>query len=316
MGHDWLSVIDAAYDLVASEEVWLGALLDAARPLMPRASHAYAATYDASNSNQLRIESVVLRDFPQETTRDDVLRATASLVLGHRRFEESREERRLSSFAKYDVENTFAVNAIDPAGLGCLLAFVLTRETSSLPKRRSLIARASRVTAHIAAARRLRMRLRAQADPQRDTNVEALLTTHERIENFIGDAMEPEREALQTTVLSLERVRGDLRKTAPDSALAGWPAMVRARWTLVDHFEKDGKRYLLAVRSEAAMDGMQMLSPRERQVVSYASLGHSNKMIAYELGIATSTVGVLLSRATTKLGVSSREELLAKLRAE
>jgi len=128
--------------------------------------------------------------------------------------------------------------------------------------------------------------------------------------------MEPEREALQTSVLSLERARGDMRKGAPDSALAGWPAMVRARWTLVDHFEKDGKRYLLAVRNEAALDGLQMLSPRERQVVSYASLGHSNKMIAYELGIATSTVGVLLSRATTKLGVSSREELLAKLRAE
>jgi DNA-binding CsgD family transcriptional regulator len=89
--------------------------------------------------------------------------------------------------------------------------------------------------------------------------------------------------------------------------------MVRAKWTLVDQFERDGKRYLLAVRSEGAIDGMELLSPREREVVVRAARGLANKAVAVELGIATSTVSVLLSRATAKLGAGSRKELLEKL---
>jgi DNA-binding CsgD family transcriptional regulator len=53
------------------------------------------------------------------------------------------------------------------------------------------------------------------------------------------------------------------------------------------------------------------LSERERQVLAYAALGHPNKLIAYELGIANSTVSVLLARAQTKLGAASRNEMLA-----
>jgi DNA-binding CsgD family transcriptional regulator len=41
-------------------------------------------------------------------------------------------------------------------------------------------------------------------------------------------------------------------------------------------------------------------------VLAYAAMGHSNKEIAYELGITHSTVKVLLFRARLKLRVSSR----------
>jgi DNA-binding CsgD family transcriptional regulator len=44
------------------------------------------------------------------------------------------------------------------------------------------------------------------------------------------------------------------------------------------------------------------LTLREREVLACANLGHSNKLIAFELGLATSTVAVHLSRARTKLG--------------
>ena len=112
MQANWLSVIDAAYDLESSEEVWLGALLDAARRLMPPAPHAYAATYDASDPSALRIEHVVLRDFATAPC------ATASQMLGPA----FREKLSLSSFAKYGVRDSFGVNAIDPTGHGCLPA--------------------------------------------------------------------------------------------------------------------------------------------------------------------------------------------------
>jgi DNA-binding NarL/FixJ family response regulator len=89
--------------------------------------------------------------------------------------------------------------------------------------------------------------------------------------------------------------------------------MKRAKWTLLDQFERDGKRYLIAVREEPASDGLALLSSRERQVVTYAARGMPNKVVGSELGIATSTVGVLLSRARAKLGARSRRELLGKL---
>jgi DNA-binding CsgD family transcriptional regulator len=56
---------------------------------------------------------------------------------------------------------------------------------------------------------------------------------------------------------------------------------------------------------------VELLSARERQVVALAALGQPNKMIAYELGIATSTVGVLLMRASRKVGAKIRRQLVA-----
>jgi len=55
------------------------------------------------------------------------------------------------------------------------------------------------------------------------------------------------------------------------------------------------------------------LSERERQAVSLAALGQSNKLIAYELGVSLSTVSAYLARAAAKLGVSTRVGLVQAL---
>jgi DNA-binding NarL/FixJ family response regulator len=52
------------------------------------------------------------------------------------------------------------------------------------------------------------------------------------------------------------------------------------------------------------------LTARERDVVARALRGSANKVIAYDLGLAHSTVRVLMARAATKLGAHSRDELL------
>jgi DNA-binding CsgD family transcriptional regulator len=57
------------------------------------------------------------------------------------------------------------------------------------------------------------------------------------------------------------------------------------------------------------------LSPRQRQVVAYASQGHSNKRIAFELGLATSSVSDYLATASRKLGVDSRVALIRRFHA-
>jgi DNA-binding CsgD family transcriptional regulator len=95
--------------------------------------------------------------------------------------------------------------------------------------------------------------------------------------------------------------------------LDAWRALTGGQWTVLDHFDKDGRRYWLA-RPNAPMPpaaiGELALTEREQQVVRSLSLGHSNKLIAYELGLHPSTVSQHIAAAARKLGVRSRPELL------
>jgi len=71
----------------------------------------------------------------------------------------------------------------------------------------------------------------------------------------------------------------------------------------------------LALENAGPAPGRELLSEREMQVVECALRGLHNKAIAYELGLAHSTVKVLMMRAATKLGVRTRAEVLARLRS-
>ena len=58
------------------------------------------------------------------------------------------------------------------------------------------------------------------------------------------------------------------------------------------------------------------LSKRERQVAAFAARGHSNKLIAYDLGIAEGTVAAHLASVMRKLGLSTRAALVGNFPAE
>lgn len=66
----------------------------------------------------------------------------------------------------------------------------------------------------------------------------------------------------------------------------------------------------MARRNEHELPDPRALTARERAVVHLAVLGKSNKLIAYELGLSTSTVATYLSWAMRKLRVTSRVELI------
>ncbi|HWL85439.1 MAG TPA: helix-turn-helix transcriptional regulator [Polyangiaceae bacterium] len=82
----------------------------------------------------------------------------------------------------------------------------------------------------------------------------------------------------------------------------------------MDHFENDGTCYIVAKENAPAPPEVGALTLRERQILGYAALGHENKVIAYDLGIAHATVKVLMARAASKLGVRSRAELISVYR--
>jgi DNA-binding CsgD family transcriptional regulator len=203
------------------------------------------------------------------------------------------------------VADILAINGADPSGIGVWLGVLLTQRRTLSAKRRD---EWSRVAAHLAAGLRLRRRLRALGEES--AALEAVLDGEGRVHHAEGQALEkPELEALRGAAIGISRARGPLRHEAPGEALGAWKALVDARWSLVDRVDADGRRYLVARRNEPVGVALECLTARERQVASYVSFGHTNKVIAYELGISHSTVRVLVARAARKLGAASREEL-------
>ncbi|HJK99710.1 MAG TPA: LuxR C-terminal-related transcriptional regulator [Polyangiaceae bacterium LLY-WYZ-14_1] len=115
------------------------------------------------------------------------------------------------------------------------------------------------------------------------------------------------------TNLAMDRARTRAGRADAERAVAAWRALVEGRWSLLDHFDSDGRRYLVARENEPATRTIRTLTPRERQVALYAAHGHSNKLIGYELGLSEGTVKAHLARAMGKLGFESRSRLASLL---
>jgi DNA-binding CsgD family transcriptional regulator len=93
-----------------------------------------------------------------------------------------------------------------------------------------------------------------------------------------------------------------------------WKGLVAGRWTLVDQFDHDGRRYVVAKKNSPEVRPWASLTRRESEVVTYAAHGQSQKTIAYLLGLSVASVSAHLSRAAGKVGARSRLELVAAYR--
>ncbi len=90
-------------------------------------------------------------------------------------------------------------------------------------------------------------------------------------------------------------------------ALEVWRGLAAGRWSLVDHFDRDGKRFLLVVKNGCGTPAA--LTSRERRVCELAARGYSDKQIAHHLGSTMAAVAGSLHRARRKLGARTRVEL-------
>ena len=131
----------------------------------------------------------------------------------------------------------------------------------------------------------------------------------------VGQAQErTATRKLRDAAVAVDRARGKMRDTDPEKALAIWKALVRGRWSMVDWFDSDGRRFVLALPNSPQVNDPRGLTERESQVVAYAVLGQTNKMIGYRLGLSKSRVSMLLRSAMRKLGVQTRSQLVIKMR--
>jgi DNA-binding CsgD family transcriptional regulator len=322
---DLLDIVEAAYDVDAEGDAWLERLARLVRPHLDRGFGVAAFEYYrpvGAHPQILRRHHLGIPDGLAELyrtvfdTMDGEIRqrafrlgpcVTGSQLMGIR--SEFRDEPHMKRYVqRFGMFDSMWITAAEPSGLGCGFHAGRAQIAWATPAETRIW---GRLAGHLATAVRLRARLHGAKERSETPAPDAVFDPDGNVQHASGPASSrTARELLRKGVLMLERSRGSMRATDPDGSLGGWKALVAGRWSLLDRLEEGGRRYVIARQNEPHAPGPDTLTMREKQVIGYVRLGHHNKLIAYELGVADSTVRVLLARAAAKLGVRTREELL------
>jgi DNA-binding CsgD family transcriptional regulator len=203
------------------------------------------------------------------------------------------------------IRDTILINGVGPSRAGCALVVLSADMFRIAPRERQLL---TRLATHLSTAYRLHRRL--------ERVVDAVLTPSGKVEHAESTASSNvSLYSLAGAVKLREWARSRSGRRDSDRSTEAWKPLVAGRWSLIDSYEYGGRRYITACENAPVPTRIESLSPRERQVAALAELGRSNKVIAYELGLGHSTVRVLLARAAAKLGVSTRVDLVNRIRS-
>jgi DNA-binding CsgD family transcriptional regulator len=336
---DVVGLLEAAYRLGERDEQWLSGVLDRCQGHLEREYGLVGYLYNFSGRDA--------RQGPEISATAGPL-GTALLATRHQIFRELPEHlvvaatryfctspplftaRRVMQGEHPDVTEVFDRHAgrlgvvdcltINAHATACegLVIHVPSRHTFSLDL--GAWRRWRMISTHLASGLRLHRTLNALAsagviaDP-----AEAVILPDGRIRDASGPATSRRaHEILRSFVTRLDRARARAARGgggAQDKALILWTGLVDGRWSIVDRFESDGRRYLVAYRNDCPFPDPRALNPREAQVCRLLAYGHTTKYIAYELGLSFSTVATHISSSQRKLGASSRVELIRILRA-
>lgn len=352
---DPLAIVEAAYELQGSETQWLEGVLRAAQPMLDQGEGVMAFVLDLGAAPGHMVRSPVVlggRDDWEHRWRaewwekvvlpmpHDLLVAASSFgpayYTSHAVDALSRELPTLELYVRdladrgyrsgwnsdgstsadrenggLEVPDLFNVQGTDPSGHGIVL-LANHAALASRPPARAALRSWSRIVAHLTAAHRVRRKL---GESGGIVGAEAVMAPGGKIVHAEGAAESPEaRDALRQAAIDVDRARtSQVRGT--DEALELWRALHDGRWSVLESFDADGRRFLVARENEPASDPAPTLSRREQQVVDLLSLGHSNKLIAYDLGISVSSVATHIRRAAAKLGLDGTRQLVRWSRA-
>ncbi|HEU4855032.1 MAG TPA: helix-turn-helix transcriptional regulator [Nitrosospira sp.] len=317
---DWVSVIEASYNLEGNDSQWLRRVLDQVSPLMGRGPEpmgwtfrctpstfslgrfsegtSKALTYVARMSHALASEKSL-----DLTYRSGVVIATASELVFPRLPD---MHKMFMKLLKGRLQDLLVINCLSGVGSGVSIG-VLLKETSKATEQERR--RWPQIAAHVGAAIRLRsMSSNLSVD---SSGVEAILDSGGHLYDARGPAKDKDaRENLREIVRHIERSRASGGRTDVDEALKGWEGLVSGRWSMVDRFDSDGRRFVVAVKNDPAHPDPRGLTARERQVAEFVGLGSSSKQIAYTLGLSEAAITNCTARAQEKLGLTSRSELV------
>lgn len=309
-----VDVVEVAYRAARrSPATWVADVLAVAAPLLDQGAGVVAYEYDTTrplaqwlsppvgDPQLVAAVRAAFADTPRELNEFIHRRAGPITILSELLSVAPSAQPGLAPHARANaVADMFGVNAGDPSGRGTYFCAVAHHR---LARRDATVARWQKVAAHLAAAGRLR---RVLADARAPA---AVLSPDGRVLHAEREAQRS-LPALQRATRAVERARA---QRADLDALTTWRALVDGRWSLIDEVEHDGRRLLLVHANPPAVADPRRLTPMERLVAGFVAMGHGNKLIAYELGIATSTVALHLQGIARKLGVRSRVEVVDRI---
>ncbi|HJK99319.1 MAG TPA: helix-turn-helix transcriptional regulator [Polyangiaceae bacterium LLY-WYZ-14_1] len=323
-----LDVVDRGYDLTGTTRDWVEGVATAHRAAMGLPEGTTALTYEVDREegsvafdpstlavvdlDPVRLEAfgrsaAGVQRFPAVVRRlyGDLNAGSVTERLREWGFPEPVVTGYLEAVRPWGYADAVPVTAANLNGRGL---HIVTPTKKSVPLGPAGRRRWEAVAVHLAAGLRLRDAL--AGGPLLD-GADAVLEGDGRLADVRDEAAAaPDaRERLRHAARRLDHAHSRAGRAAADETLSAWDALVDGRWTLLDHFDTDGRRYLVARRNEPIARGPKELSSRERQVVCRAAQGHPNKLIAYELGLAEGTVKAHLRRALTRLSVRGRTEL-------
>lgn len=330
-----IDVVEFVYDLDVGEHGWVTSLLEIGLPLfdhgygvvgttyvrppergMPFPTKFYQLAGPPDLTGRILVASTLAdEEVLREINRSGVVTTLSETV---ERFKDRVAP--LEEFQKHldGGKDVLALTAVDPNGIGMSLTAPLPEVTKLTGRDRELW---RMIGAHLVSGYRLRRGLvdghdepdQSDALPQ---HAEAVIDPKGfQIEEAIGRAQAPgARQLLREAAIHIDRARGRMRESDPEQALDLWKALVEGRWSLVDWFDSDGRRYVLAHSNPPDLKDPRGLTERESQICTYSALGESNKLISYRLGVSQSQVSMVLRSAMRKLGVQTRAQLVDKLR--
>ncbi len=328
----FIDFTEAAYDLGAEQEDWLPQLIRAGAPALDHGLGVYALTaFRPQQPGPLDVSQSYALSGPGDFDRrlgELLERGGAELLWPISRpgipktLSEVSQDHKPEAFSFIMQHFEFAKDAVaicafDPDGRGAYVIIALPKVTTLTPKARE---RWQMLAAHFAAGYRLRRAVdAAAADAPSVTGLpygaEAVIDPCSfEVTDASGEARaKPAVQALREAARQVDRARGSLRREDPDEALEMWRALVRGRWSTVDYFDTDGRRYVLGIPNAPNVRDPRGLNEREMQVVTYAAQGMTNKIIGYHLGVSKGRVSGILSTAMKKLNVHTRAGLIKKL---
>ena len=329
-----IDLVEVAYDLEKSNSDWLPSLIEVGVPILDQGLGVFAMDSVLPPADgggaQVTINTMHLHSLPEDfPNRFDAARMCVppgifqqvtppGFVGTWSEMSKDYPEVSKDFLRALGYPDLLAIYASDPNGVGVLISAPLPQASSLTPKTRE---RWKMLGAHIASAFRLRQGLRTLGgDSSRISSAlprdaEAVLDVEGfRIVDHVGRAKGGRvLETLRGAAQSVDRARGALRREDPQKALEIWKSLISGRWTMVDWFDTDGRRFVLAIPNSPELDDPRGLTEQESQVVNFLLLGDTSKLIAYRLGMSASRVSGLLKSAMRKLGVTSKIQMLEKL---
>lgn len=314
-----LDCLAAGYRLDLDDTAYVRNLVREAAPLLDRGLGVLGYTYDTADPSGPRVRQFAFSEafdpawlppfykaLESHGTDGDSTRPIGFSTWGHMPCGQASAVRGMARFLPAfahlgGARDSIAINARDTDGRGVWLG-APTRSTRRMDDQvRTLYARLS---AHLTSAARLRSGRRTPA---------AILSPKGGLVHAENDAAASHANALRDAVRAFDRARTKEARRDVDLATRRWRPLVTAQWSLLDEFESDGKRFVVAIDNRAPPRRPRgPLSEREHQVLTQAELGHTNKEIAYALGLSSATVRVLMHRAAKKLGAATRAEAIAR----